>query len=323
MTPILLVSPAPPDAVLGNGVTADRWARILRGLGHRVTTTSGYRPGRYSALVALHAGKSGAAVRAFHADNPDAPVVLALTGTDLYPDLASTGVDPAVLHIASRIVVLQPNGLDQLDEELRARARVIIQSVPPITATPAGDDEGFQVAVLAHLRPVKDPLRAAAAARLLPDASRLRVVHVGEALDPGLGAQARAEAAGNARYEWVGPLSRQQALGLLARSKLLVLTSRHEGGANVISEALAAGVPVVSTEIPGSIGLLGAGYPGYFPCGDTARLATLLSTLETDEQGAYQELMRRCGELRALVEPDRERQAWSALLAELSLEIVD
>jgi putative glycosyltransferase (TIGR04348 family) len=321
VTPILMVSPAPPDAVLGNGVTADRWTRILRGLGHSITTASGYRPGRYSALVALHAGKSGAAVRAFHADNPDAPVVLALTGTDLYPDLASTGVDPAVLQIASRIVVLQANGIDQLDEDLRPRARVIIQSVPPVAPTPIGDAERFPVAVLSHLRPVKDPLRAAAAARLLPAASRIRVVHAGEALDPGLGAQATAEAASNPRYEWVGPLARPKALELLAGSKLLVLTSRHEGGANVISEALAAGVPVVSTEIPGSTGLLGEDYPGYFPCGDTARLATLLYTLETDGKGAYQELTRRCGDLRALVEPDRERRAWSALLCELSLAI--
>ncbi|WP_245975538.1 selenoneine biosynthesis selenosugar synthase SenB [Amycolatopsis palatopharyngis] len=317
MTSILLVSPAAPDTTLGNGVTARRWEHILRDLGHGVTTGEGYLPGRYDALVALHAGKSGAAVRAFHAENPGSPVVVALTGTDLYPDLASTGVDPEVLRLASRIVVLQANGVRQLEEELRPRARVIIQSVPPVRHVPVGGAE-FPVAVLAHLRPVKDPLRAAAATRLLPEGSRVRVRHAGQALDPRLGAEAEAETAANPRYQWLGPLPRPQALDLLAGSKLLVLTSRHEGGANVVSEALAAGVPVVSSDIPGSTGLLGEDYPGYYPCGDTARLAALLAKLEADEDGSYRELTSRCERLRELVDPERERRAWAELLAELA-----
>ncbi|MGH3449840.1 MAG: glycosyltransferase, partial [Haloechinothrix sp.] len=253
---ILLVSPAPPASVHGNGVTAARWARILRALGHDVETAERYRGGHYSALVALHARKSADAIRAFHAEHPDAPVVIALTGTDLYPDLAGGGVDPAVLRIAGRLVVLQPHGLRQLDDELRSRAKVIIQSVPEIQPRPRRADI-FEVAFLAHLRPVKDPLRAAAATRLLPPDSRIRLTHVGAGLDHDLAEHARVEAADNPRYEWLGELTRSDALNVLARSRLLVLTSHNEGGANVVSEALAAGVPVLSSAIPGSQGLLG------------------------------------------------------------------
>ena len=55
----------------------------------------------------------------------------------------------------------------------------------------------------------------------------------------------------------------------------MVLSSLSEGGANVISEAVAAGVPVLASRIDGSVGLLDD-YPGYFPVRDTAALARLL-----------------------------------------------
>jgi glycosyltransferase involved in cell wall biosynthesis len=136
--------------------------------------------------------------------------------------------------------------------------------------------------VLGHLRPVKDPFRTAEAARLLPASSRIRVLHAGAALSPAMEHQARAEEAINSRYRWLEDLPRWKALRLLARSRLLVLTSLMEGGANTISEAIAAGVPVLASRIPGSVGLLGTQYPGYFPVGDTAALAALLTRAETD-----------------------------------------
>jgi glycosyltransferase involved in cell wall biosynthesis len=104
---------------------------------------------------------------------------------------------------------------------------------------------------MGHLRPVKDPLRTALAARLLPAASRIQVLHIGGALSEELAEQARAEAAGNRRYHWLGELPRSEALGVLSRCRLLSLTSESEGGANAISEAVVAGVPVISSHIAG------------------------------------------------------------------------
>lgn len=318
---ILLVTPPAPAAVHGNGVTAHRWAQILRALGHDVEIAEGYRGGDYTAMVALHARKSADAVRAFHADHPAAPVLLALTGTDLYPDLAGNGVDHAVLTIASRLIVLQPHGIRQLDATLRDRARVIIQSMPPIPRQPPRQDV-FEVAVLANLRVVKDPFRAAAATRLLPPESRIRVTHAGAGLDPDLIEQARAEAVGNTRYDWLGELRRSDALAVLARSSLLVISSHHEGGANVVSEALAAGTPVLASAVPGSQGLLGDDYPGYFLVGDTSGLAERLSAAETDRDGYYSALAGCCAGMRTMIEPHRERDAWASLLTELSLPAV-
>jgi putative glycosyltransferase (TIGR04348 family) len=315
---ILLVSPAAPDSVTGNGVTARRWAGFLRELGHEVELSREYHAGSYDALLALHARKSADAIRRFHAGHPGAPVVLALTGTDLYPDLATAGVDPEVLALADRLVLLQPRGLDQLDPATRDRARVIVQSVPPIQRKPPRED-CFEVAFLAHLRPVKDPLRPAEAVRELPAGSRIRVTHFGEAQDAELGAAAAAQSATNPHYDWLGARPREEALDLLARSRLLVLTSRHEGGANVVSEALAAGLPVVCSAIPGSIGLLGEDYPGYFPAGDSSALARALYAAERDTGGYYTALRERCASLASLVDPERERRAWADLLTELAL----
>ncbi|RZQ61294.1 TIGR04348 family glycosyltransferase [Amycolatopsis suaedae] len=317
-----MVSPAPhTDSVLGNGVTARRWAALLGSLGHRVRIARQYEPGDHTALVALHAGKSAGAVRAFASAHPAAPIVLALTGTDLYPDLAATGVDPAVLRLATRLVVLQRHGTRQVaavDGELASRVRVIVQSVEPPAPAPRRQDV-FEVVVLAHLRPVKDPLLAAAAAGLLPESSRLVVSHAGAGLDPALAARAQRESAVSPRYDWLGELARPDALALLARSRALVLTSRHEGGANVVSEALATGVPVLATAIPGSTGLLGDGYPGCFPVGDPAALAKLLLAFERDENGLRTRLGEWCAALRPMVDPQAERRAWAALLAELGL----
>jgi glycosyltransferase involved in cell wall biosynthesis len=208
----------------------------------------------------------------------------------------------------------------QLDPELRPRARVIVQSVPLRERLPAVAGT-FEVAFLAHLRDVKDPLRPALAVRRLPSSSTVRVTHLGAALDDELAAAARAETAQNPRYDWLGPLPREEALTVLARSRLLVLTWRHEGGANVISEALAAGVPVVSSAIPGSIGLLGEDYPGYFPVGDTDALADLLDAAEHDRDGLYRAVRDRCAALRPLVDPAREHRSWADLLAELGLPV--
>jgi len=313
---IAIVTPAPPRSRQGNRVTALRWARILRRLGHRARLSSDYDGREADLLVALHARRSAPAVERFAARHPGRPVVVALTGTDLYRDLGRSRRARIALERAARIVVLQPRALTELPERLHSRTRVIFQSVRAGRRGRAARGR-FDVCVLGHLRAVKDPFRAALAARLLPPESRVRVVQAGGALEPGMERRARAEEARNRRYRYRGEIERPRALALLARSRLLVLSSRLEGGANVLSEAIALGVPVLASAIPGSIGILGEDYPGLFPCGDTRRLSALLGRAESDP-GFYRELARRCRRLRALVDPARELRSWKNLLAELA-----
>jgi glycosyltransferase involved in cell wall biosynthesis len=119
------------------------------------------------------------------------------------------------------------------------------------------------------------------------------------------------------RYAWHGDRPRREALAILAGSAVLLVTSRLEGGSNAVSEALAAGVPVLSSRIDGSVGVLGPEYAGLFPPGDAAALASLLARAE-DEPGFLEALRGATAALRPLVDPAREREAWRALLAELA-----
>ena len=313
---ILLVTPAPAGSRKGNRVTAERWAHFLRELGHHVRVAQEYDSQRCDLLIALHAFKSHASIRRFRSERPQDPLVLCLTGTDLYGDIHTRPEARASLELATRLVVLQPLGLDALPEPLRGKTRVIYQSVPALTIKGQPRRDVFEVCVLGHLRPVKDPLRTAWAARLLPASSRVRVLQVGGALSDDLAEQARAEEACNPRYRWLGERPRGQALRLLARCRLLALTSELEGGANVISEAVGLGVPVVSSRIAGSLGLLGADYAGYFPFGDTPALADLLWRAETDT-AFHDTLLAQGAQRRPLFEPARERQSWHELLREL------
>ena len=120
----------------------------------------------------------------------------------------------------------------------------------------------------------------------------------------------------NPRYVWKGELSPARARSLLLGGDLLVVSSRSEGGANVLSEAIAAGLPVLASAIPGNVGILGRGYSGYFPVGDTKKLSALILRAESDAV-FYERLKKQVEKLAPLFHPSRERDAWRKLLADL------
>ena len=313
---IALITPVPAQSRQGNRVTALRWARIFKVLEHRVTIAQEYDGKPYDLMVALHARRSFAAIDCFRRLYPAFPLIVALTGTDLYGDIRTSPEAQQSLELATRLIILQPKGIEELAPHLHQKVRVIYQSVPSFTGRVPKAKTTFDVCVLGHLRPVKDPFRTALASRLLPATSRLRVLHVGKALSDDMAVRAQVEMAENPRYHWLGELPRWQALRVLTRSQVLVLSSLTEGGANVISEALAVAVPIVASRIAGSIGLLGEAYPGYFPVEDTVALARLLARVETDGD-FYQELHAWCTHLAPLVDPARELETWARLLQEL------
>lgn len=313
---ILLVTPAPRHSLKGNRITAERWEAFLHRLGHEVLVEERFDGQAADVLIALHARKSAPSIRQFRAAHREHPIVLALTGTDLYRDIQESAEARESLEVADRLVVLQADAVGHLPEHLRPKARVIYQSVQVNIPAVGPQSDVFEVCVVGHLREVKDPFRTAEAARLLPASSRLQISHVGGVLEDQMRNRARTEQESNPRYHWLGELSREETFRVIARSRLLVLTSQLEGGANVIGEAVMLGTPVLSTRISGSIGLLGEDYPGFFPVGDTAALAALLKRAEVEE-AFYAELTSRSAERRPLFEPEREQAAWRDLLAEL------
>jgi putative glycosyltransferase (TIGR04348 family) len=317
MARISLITPAKKQSRAGNRTTAVRWARILQSLGHRVRVAVDYQGEPADLMVALHAWRSAASIRSFRDEHPQAPLVVALTGTDIYRFLDT---DPELtlssLALADVLVCLHNRVNQAIPERFADKLQVIYQSALPLSRPREPSQRFFDVCVIGHLREEKDPLRAALAVRDLPPSSRIRVIHLGKAHHQDWAVRAEQEMARNPRYIWRGEVPRSSVRRAFAKAQLMVLSSIMEGGANVISEAVVAGVPVIASDIPGSVGLLGDGYPGYYPVEDTAALRRLLRRSE-QETSFLTELAERCASLSRLFMPEAERESWHALLDRL------
>lgn len=297
-------------------MAATRWARILRGLGHRVTVDSAYHGQPADIMVAVHAWRSAEAIERFKMSYPDRPLILQLSGTDIYGTLTSDPV-PTLrsMELADRLVALNDLAWKVVPRRLRRRLCVIHQSALPLSQPRQPSRRAVVISVIGHLRDVKDPLRSAKAARLLPADSRVRIEQVGRAYTAEWAGRARAEMADNPRYRWRDDVPAAGVRRLLARSHAMAITSLSEGGANVVSEAVVAGVPILASRIDGNVGLLGTDYAGYFPVGDTEALAHLMSRIEREPRFVAQlaEALRRRA---PLFRPAREVAAWRRLLSE-------
>jgi putative glycosyltransferase (TIGR04348 family) len=314
---IIVITPARSSSRSGNQTTSMRWTRILRELGHRVHVARRFNGAAADLMIALHAWRSSDSIQSFRELYPDRPLIVGLSGTDIY-DYIDRDPAPTLrsLACADRLVALQELVRRRVPARFRRKVRVVHQSAAPLPRVHSRRTGRFDVAVIGHLRAVKDPFRAAKAARRLPSTSRIRIVHLGAAETPQWVAAARAEMAANPRYVWRGDRPRADVRRLLGRARAMVLSSLSEGGANVISEAVAAGVPVLATRIDGSVGLLGREYPGYFAVGNTEALAQLLHRIETD--AAFLKCLRRAIARRAhLFRPALEKAAWRKLIDEV------
>ena len=324
---ISVITPAAKRSLSGNRATAVRWARILEALGHSVRVgetwpdavrhPAGRRVEDPGLLVAIHAWRSAASVAAFRARYPSRPLVVLMSGTDVYRFQHSHREETtASMAAADRLVGLHDLVTDDLPPRFRGKLRIIHQSALPLRTPRAPSRRTFDVCVVGHLREEKDPFRAARAARLAPGASKLRVIHLGKAHDALHARNARTEMAANPRYLWRGEVPRWQVRRTFARCHAMVMSSVMEGGANVVSEAVVAGVPVIASDIPGNLGLLGTDHPARYPAGDTVALAALLHRAETEP--GFLDRVRAHGDARRdRFSPERERTAWATLLEEL------
>jgi putative glycosyltransferase (TIGR04348 family) len=302
---IALVTPAGPGTRNGNRHTALRWAAFLRAAGHRVSVSTEETSSGADLMLALHARRSHASIQAFPRDKP---LVVALTGTDVYRDIRTSKQARDSLELAHRLIVLQPKAAEELPARLRAKVGVVVQSSSTLKRhSPIRGS--FRICVIGHLREEKDPLRTLLALPFIPSDVRLEVVHLGAALDRDFVPRTK-----DPRYRWLGGVPHARALRWLASSHAMVISSRMEGGANVVCEALRIGVPVLASRIPGNVGLLGSGYPGYFPVEDERSLARLMTRAATDAT-FYRNLKRQVGKLRRAVAPQAEKRALLAVIA--------
>lgn len=315
-----IVTPALADANNGNWQTARRWSRMLaaRCEVHLLSRWPDPSAPELDVLLALHARRSADSIAAWADRHPDRTLIVALTGTDLYRDIATDASAQHSLKVAHRLLVLQDNGPNELPIDLRTKCRVVFQSCSsrqPLLKT----RRHLRVVVVGHLRSEKSPRTVLEVARLLSPEDGIRIDHLGNALDPELGRAAQSTMAECPHYRWWGGVSHAQARGHIQRAHVLLHPSQMEGGAHVIMEAVTSGTPVLASEVPGNIGMLGHDYGGYFPWGDAARAAALLRECRqalrlNTTPNLLSQLHAQC-ELRApLFAPQREAQTLRELV---------
>ena len=314
---IILITPAKKQSKTGNRVTASRWERLLRGLGHRVAVQSDWDGTPGDMMVAIHAWRSASSIARYRQQFPGRPLVVALSGTDIYRFRHSHPEETLrSMETADALVCLHDLVSRAIPEAHRKKLHVIHQSAVPLKHARSPSVRTFDVCIVGHLREEKDPFRTTYAARTLPEESRLRIIHLGKAHNDEWAAQARAEMEVNPRYLWRGEVGAWQVRKEFLKTHALVHSSIMEGGANVVSEAVVANVPVIASDIDGNVGLLGEDYPGYYPVGDTGALCSLLQRAETD-QDFLQRLLKHGNERKHLFAPERETRCWQALLNSL------
>ena len=306
---ISLITPAKKQSKNGNRTTALRWARMLRETGHRVRIDIDYGGEAADLMIAIHAWRSAAAILRYRKRFPAGPLMVALSGTDvntflkLHPQTTLRSME-----MADALICLHDLIGEALPAPLRKKLHVVRQSALPLPGPRRPAKRTFDICIIGHLRDEKDPFRTALAARRLPPASLIRVIHLGKAHTPAFASQAAAEMAVNPRYRWLGEVPGWRVRRELAKTRLMVISSNQEGGANVVSEAVVAGVPVIASDIAGNVGLLGRDYPGYYPVRDEAALARLLERAETEP--AFLDTLERHGrKLKPLFRPAHEQAA--------------
>jgi putative glycosyltransferase (TIGR04348 family) len=314
---ISLVTPAGKQSRAGNRTTAVRWARILQDLGHRVDISEESDGDGADMMIAVHAWRSAGSIRTFSTRHPDKPLIVLLAGTDIYSFQRSHPEDTLnSMDRATRLVCLHDLVHRAIPKKYGKKLRIIHQSSPALTTPLQPSKRWFEVCVAGHLREEKDSLRTAYAARLAPPESNLRVVHLGKAHEESWAQNARAEMAENPRFVWRGEVPGWKVRRQFARSHAMVISSIMEGGANIVSEAIVCGVPVIASNIDGNIGLLGADYEGYYAAKDEAALAALLLRAE-NEPAFLKTLARQCRAKKPLFTQAKEKAAWKALLKEI------
>ena len=311
---LVIVTPALADANNGNWQSARRWGQMLSGA-YRVRLAASWDGGCESVMVALHARRSAASIARWRTLRPAAPLIVVLTGTDLYRDIADDASAQASLQSAGRLVVLNQMGPASLPEGFRSKARVVLQSCAA-RKTLSKTRQHLRALMVGHLRAEKSPQTYFDAARQLHGRPDILLDHVGAALDPAIGALAGALMAENPHYRWLGGLSHAATRRRIQTAHLLVHPSRMEGGAHVVIEAVRSGTPVLASRIDGNVGLLGENYDGYFPVDNASALATLLQRLR-DEPAMLTHLQQQCDERAPLFEPAQECANLHALIGEL------
>ena len=139
---IIIVTPYLAAANNGNWRTAHRWQSLLSG-DFRVIVQGDWQGEPCDVLIALHARRSANAIQRFRDSHPQTPLIVVLTGTDLYKDLAINQDAQRSLVLADALIVLQEDAIQHVPLEYRKKTHIVYQSartLAPAAKPRAGPD---------------------------------------------------------------------------------------------------------------------------------------------------------------------------------------
>lgn len=186
--------------------------------------------------------------------------------------------------------LLYPNALDPYPL-LRNVRRAVFHEFVPVSAVPRHEPGGEQYVLLLgapwYLKGADILVNAfRRVASEFPDV-RLKIMGHFPDLD-----QLKALFDSGDRIDIVPPRNHPETLEIISRASLMVLPSRCEGMARVLLEAMAAGIPVIGSNVGGIPVLVRDGENGFLvPVGDASALEDRLRRLLSDS-----ELRHRMGE---------------------------
>jgi glycosyltransferase involved in cell wall biosynthesis len=202
------------------------------------------------------------------------------------------GMENAALRRATDVIVPSDVVAGMIrDRAAGARIHTVENSVAPAFFEIRGSGDPSRVLCVGRLLPLKAPQDLIEAARLRAAAGRaIRVRFVGPADDPWFleGLRERVRAAGlGALVDFLGFVADERLRAELAEAGLLVHPSRVEIAPLAVMQAMAAGRPVVATDVGGTGRLIDPGRTGLLvPPGQPTRLARAIAVLQDDPSRA-------------------------------------
>ena len=319
-----MVCPATDAQNNGNWRTAERWKNLLS---KKLDVSIHLEVDRATLaaadlMIALHARRSAFAIQNWRQLTPNKPLIVVLTGTDLYRDIHDNSDAQKSLALADRLVVLQELGITSLPKEYQAKTRCIFQSTrawkPAIKS-----HKKLRVLMVGHLREEKSPQTFLDAARGMVEHKDIQFDLIGSVLDTSLLEKAQSLNSCAANFHYLGALPHPQTRRRIRDAHLLIHPSKMEGGAHVIMEAMCSGTPVLASNIAGNQGMLGQDYQGYFDWGPVDQLMNLIMRCRKTQSHELQadrfltQLTRQCDARANLFSPEHEQHSLMELLNEL------
>ena len=285
---IVILTPTTLPSITGNAITAERWRRSLqkKGMGVTVMATQNLNAGDFLSRLRRikpdlihvhHAFRSGnllleapgvsPVISPVISDDNGPPLVVSPGGTDINLDFEIEEKREIITRVYQKACFIIAQDIQMVKHlgELFPSLRERIIQVPKafywlgnetfnLRKAVACKDDEILFFLPAGIRPVKGNLECLRTFKQIYSACpRVRIVFAGPALDRNYAEQFDRELENHRPFAtWIPPIPPEAMRSAYQSSDIVLNTSFSEGLSNVLLESVAAGRPVLASNIPGN-----------------------------------------------------------------------